>query len=227
MGLRFSKRVRIFPGVRLNFSTKGISTTIGVRGASVNFGRRGSFLNLGLPGSGISYRTQISKSEKAFRNIETSPLDDLPSARAQAIAYEEQAGRTLKIPSVVVVAVALPILLILAKSYSELRTQGAANTQIKTTTTPPNAANTVPPPLPAKFATDQAEPPKQTSTFYVQRQNVNVRDLPSTSAPVSVKLSKGMKVSAFKKEGEWIQVGDDIPRGWVHSTLLGVDNPKR
>ncbi|MFC5359441.1 DUF4236 domain-containing protein, partial [Azospirillum himalayense] len=59
MGLRFQKRVTLFPGVRLNFSGGGISTTIGGRGASVNISPGGAHLNLGLPGSGLSYRTRL------------------------------------------------------------------------------------------------------------------------------------------------------------------------
>jgi len=59
MGLRFQHRVTLFPGVRINFSSGGISTTLGVPGASVNIGSRGQYLNLGLPGSGLSYRTPI------------------------------------------------------------------------------------------------------------------------------------------------------------------------
>lgn len=59
MGLCFRKRVTLFPGVRLNFSGGGISTTIGVRGASVNIGPGGAYLNLGLPGTGLSYRTRL------------------------------------------------------------------------------------------------------------------------------------------------------------------------
>lgn len=60
MGFRVRHSVRLFPGVRLNFSGGGISTTIGGRGASVNIGHRGTYLNLGLPGTGLSYRTRIS-----------------------------------------------------------------------------------------------------------------------------------------------------------------------
>jgi len=59
MGLRFRRSVKIVPGLRLNFSTGGISATIGPRGASVNLGSRGAFLNLGLPGTGLSYRSQL------------------------------------------------------------------------------------------------------------------------------------------------------------------------
>lgn len=60
MSLRFRRSVRLFPGVRLNFSRSGVSTTIGVRGATMTMGPRGTYANVGLPGSGLSYRTRIS-----------------------------------------------------------------------------------------------------------------------------------------------------------------------
>lgn len=59
MGFRFQKRIKLFPGVRLNFSAGGISTTVGVRGASVTLGKRGAYLNVGIPGTGLSYRERI------------------------------------------------------------------------------------------------------------------------------------------------------------------------
>jgi hypothetical protein len=48
MGFRFQRRLKLFPGVRLNFSRGGISTTIGVRGASFTLGHRGAYVNLGI-----------------------------------------------------------------------------------------------------------------------------------------------------------------------------------
>lgn len=59
MGLRFRRSVRLFPGVRLNFSTRGVSATIGPRGASVNIGPRGTYANIGLSGTGLSYRERL------------------------------------------------------------------------------------------------------------------------------------------------------------------------
>lgn len=59
MGFRFRRSVKLFPGVRLNFSRSGISTTIGIRGASMTVGGRGTYVNVGVPGTGISYRERI------------------------------------------------------------------------------------------------------------------------------------------------------------------------
>lgn len=57
--MRFRRRKKLFPGVMLNFSKTGVSTTIGVKGASINLGRAGAFLNTGLPGTGIYDRKRI------------------------------------------------------------------------------------------------------------------------------------------------------------------------
>lgn len=67
MGLRFRRRVRILPGVYLNFSRSGISASTGVRGASMTFGRTGVYANLGLPGSGLSYRSRIDRADQRAR----------------------------------------------------------------------------------------------------------------------------------------------------------------
>jgi len=60
MGLRFQRRLTLFPGVRLNFSRSGISASIGPRGASFTVGPRGSSLNLGIPGTGLSLRHSLN-----------------------------------------------------------------------------------------------------------------------------------------------------------------------
>ncbi|WP_078428687.1 DUF4236 domain-containing protein [Alkalihalobacterium alkalinitrilicum] len=61
MSFRFQKRVRVAPGVRLNISKRGISTSIGPRGTSLTLGKRGLYGNVGIPGSGLSYRTRIDR----------------------------------------------------------------------------------------------------------------------------------------------------------------------
>ncbi|OIJ16913.1 hypothetical protein BKP37_04450 [Anaerobacillus alkalilacustris] len=62
MSFRFQKRVKVAPGLRLNISKRGVSTSIGRKGASVTVGRRGLYGNVGIPGSGLSYRTNLNKS---------------------------------------------------------------------------------------------------------------------------------------------------------------------
>lgn len=59
MGLRFYKKVKLIPGVKLNISKSGVSVSVGVPGASVTTGKKGTYLNAGLPGTGLSYRMRI------------------------------------------------------------------------------------------------------------------------------------------------------------------------
>ncbi len=66
MGFRFRKSVKLFPGVRLNFSKSGISTSIGVRGATVNFGHGRQSASLGIPGTCISYHTSSRVGTRAL-----------------------------------------------------------------------------------------------------------------------------------------------------------------
>jgi len=59
MGFRFQKRISILPGVRLNLSKGGVSTSLGPRGADVNIGKDGITTNAGIPGTGLSYRQKV------------------------------------------------------------------------------------------------------------------------------------------------------------------------
>jgi hypothetical protein len=65
MGLRFHRVFSVLPGVRINLSKSGLSTSVGPRGADVNIGRHGVTTNASLPGTGLSYRSKMgSKSSK-------------------------------------------------------------------------------------------------------------------------------------------------------------------
>lgn len=61
MGFRFRKTLKIAPGIRLNLSKSGVSTTIGKPGVSLNIGKRGAFVSAGIPGSGVSFRKKIGQ----------------------------------------------------------------------------------------------------------------------------------------------------------------------
>jgi len=70
MAWNYRKRIKILPGIHLNVSKKGVSTTFGVRGASITTSKRGTYLNTSIPGTGIYKREKISgkknNSLKAF-----------------------------------------------------------------------------------------------------------------------------------------------------------------
>ena len=74
MGLRYRKRVKVAPGVYLNLSKSGVSTTLKAgEGVSVSMGKNGTYLNTGIPGTGLYSRQKISgkamKKKKSFTNL--------------------------------------------------------------------------------------------------------------------------------------------------------------
>lgn len=52
------------PGVRINLSKSGISTSVGPRGAKVTFGPKGTYINAGIPGTGLYTREKISSGNR-------------------------------------------------------------------------------------------------------------------------------------------------------------------
>lgn len=61
MGFRFRKIISLAPGVRINLSKSGASTSIGGRGATVNVGTSGKkTVTLGVPGTGMSYQAPLT-----------------------------------------------------------------------------------------------------------------------------------------------------------------------
>ena len=59
MPLRFSRRLSIIPGLRLNLSKSGVSASIGHRGAWYTVGSHGQRATLGLPGTGLFWTERI------------------------------------------------------------------------------------------------------------------------------------------------------------------------
>ena len=66
MGFRFSRRVSILPGLKLNLSGSGVSLSAGVRGAHINLGPRGLYGSAGIPGTGLSYRQRLDSSSRSY-----------------------------------------------------------------------------------------------------------------------------------------------------------------
>lgn len=73
MGFRFSRRISIFKGLRLNLSKSGTSVSLGGRGAWLTFGKRGAQATVGIPGTGMSWREKIK----------TPPLSPAPQNAPQ------------------------------------------------------------------------------------------------------------------------------------------------
>lgn len=74
MGLRFRRSIKLLPGVRLNLSKSGVSTSIGVRGAHVTLGHGQVRETVGVPGTGISYtEVHSTRAGEAHEQLEQAP----------------------------------------------------------------------------------------------------------------------------------------------------------
>lgn len=56
--LRFRRSFKVVPGIRLNLSKTGVSTSVGRRGLWFTLGSRGTRSTVGLLGTGVSYTQQ-------------------------------------------------------------------------------------------------------------------------------------------------------------------------
>lgn len=83
MAFRFFRRIKIAPGISLNLSKSGVSTSIGPRGAKLTLGRRGVSQSVGIPGTGLSWRSQITPArQRADAQASTdAKLTDLPTSQ--------------------------------------------------------------------------------------------------------------------------------------------------
>jgi hypothetical protein len=65
MHIRFRRTLKVFPGVKLNLSRHGISTSVGPRGAHLTFNKHGVRQSVGLPGSGLSETGYLVKDKQS------------------------------------------------------------------------------------------------------------------------------------------------------------------
>jgi len=96
MAWSFHKRIKIIPGVHLNLSKSGISTSIGVKGASMTFGKSGTYLNTSLPLLNINNRYKLSDSNTIpdiyDRDAPLPLFGNIFSADVQEITSQNMAG---------------------------------------------------------------------------------------------------------------------------------------
>jgi hypothetical protein len=60
---KFRKSVKILPGVKLNFSNSGVSTSFGPKGFKYNVGRKGVRRTVSILGSGIYHTEMLEKND--------------------------------------------------------------------------------------------------------------------------------------------------------------------
>lgn len=101
MAWSYRKRIKIVPGVHLNFSKRGISTSIGIKGASLNFSSSGTRLNTSVLGFSNSYKISSSSSQRS-KQPQSYPLpvpdynqnlsDNIFSADVHEITSQDMSG---------------------------------------------------------------------------------------------------------------------------------------
>ena len=87
------------------------------------------------------------------------------------------------------------------------------------------AAPSLPPPTSPQVPPTPTKAIGTAQTSHVQtKQLVNMRSAPDNTSPVVRIILQGMVMTAFARRDGWVQVGDDMPWGWIYSGYL-VDAP--
>lgn len=102
MGFRFRKSIKLMPGVKINLSKSGISTSLGGRGATVNISKRGTRTTLGIPGTGITH-VSTSKANSTVRNAtgsnQTMEFEDQVQQLPEALEFQLRHHPTIEFES--------------------------------------------------------------------------------------------------------------------------------
>jgi hypothetical protein len=107
VGLRFYRRVHLFPGLSVNLSRSGPSLSVGVRGAHVTFGRAGVTKTVGLPGTGIFYTSRQGRHTGYHSANHEAPVAPAVQGDADRRAERTMGFIVLAVISVVILAVFL------------------------------------------------------------------------------------------------------------------------
>jgi len=195
MGFRFRKSIRLIPGVRLNISKTGISTSIGPRGATINVGKRGVRGTVGLPGSGLSYSDMILRSQnRGSRPIGSDPAQ--PSAR--------------KLPSGLFIAVAIAVIFGVVLFGAGLMSARQS--------TPLPVSNAVSPPLQSN-AGPQAGLQADSESARITTE-ANCRANPSSRAKVVTVIGAREAVTIVSTQAGWSRVTTGDTDCWVSSRYV-------
>lgn len=82
MAWNYRKRIKVFPGVHINISKGGVSTSIGPKGAKVSIGKKGTYLNTSIPGTGLYSRRKItSSSDTSNRESISNQIEQTPQKK--------------------------------------------------------------------------------------------------------------------------------------------------
>lgn len=193
MGWRFRDSIRLLPGIRLNISKGGLSTSIGVPGATINLSRRGTRGTVGLPGSGISY-------SRLFGSNAAIASDDSQD-HGSAYGIGETIGRGFRSGCGILFVIIFAGFL-LTKCVVSSPSIPVLNSSTEQATTPVNSL----------FEAGEAA--------YVDADVLNGRAEPNTKSAVLTKLRRGDFVSVKERQGDWAKVVKGAVTVWLLSKHL-------
>jgi hypothetical protein len=195
-GLRFQKRLSILPGVRVNLSKSGASTSIGPRGADVNIGRDGVTTNAGIPGTGLSYRQKVGGGGHSHGMLGVAAV--VGGLAVWGVQHFDKITHVFA-PARPGVSATAPV------------TDGAAQ---QTPAAPVPAADHSP--------VNTAAP----GLRFVHRGGSVIRDSAKTSGHKLKKEVKGARVTLIAQDADgWAKVTDGNITGWMRASVLGTDPP--
>lgn len=199
MGFRFRKTIRLLPGVRLNISKGGFSTSVGQPGATINIGKRGVRGTVGLPGSGLSYSDMIVKRGQGQDRVISQGLGyDAPDA-------SRFGRRHLLIVALVVVAVIVALLfaagLMSARQSTPLASQGPAI-------------------APAVALSNSAPAPQREATSTHVTTDANCRANPNSRGKVVATISNSQEFTIIDRQSGWVRVTTENDDCWVAAHLV-------
>ena len=200
MGFRFQKRISILPGVRINLSKSGVSTSLGPRGADVNIGKDGVTANAGIPGTGLSYRQKVGSSGKG------GWLAVLLVIGGLGVWAFQHLGKVESTPAPARVSSTAPSTGSSTDSSTRLSPQ--ASTRVSATSPATTIAN-------------------GNMQRFVHREGAILREEAKASGHILRKESKGAAVTLVSKTDDgWSQVKDGDVTGYMRSSVLGDEPPR-
>lgn len=211
MGFRFRKSVKVAPGVRLNLSKSGVSTSIGGKGATVNLSSKGTRTTVGVPGTGISHSSFTPKSSSTSASGKGAD-DDLDSQGALGC------GCLLLLGLFLIIGMCSGSdgdELELEEEIAASEVQAFAGSEVGT-----NAGEEVDKP--------ESSPPVEAidEEYYVTANSLNGRTEPSTASSVVKKMSYGAKIKATGRRDGWLRVTDGILTYWISSSYVSANRPR-
>lgn len=199
VGFRFRRSVKLLPGIRLNFSKSGISTSLGGRGASINIGPKGIRKTVGIPGSGMSYSTFSSHGSNADAASDSTPSSTAPQGSSS--------GRGCG-------CIAIVALLLVAVATCSQKPDRPGDPAAL----PSDAAGLT-------GNVSKAGSYAAGDTVYVSSGTLNARSRPSTSSRVVGRVHSGQPLRVVDSKGDWLNVAQGAALFWIMGSHVSGSAP--